>query len=414
MRLKDTNQMSNRKKLTMPILTLDSSNPDSWAGRIKVFLIAYQNMSLKLSEKQVKRDGSSSIEILARMKAIELAFPCPVEWYDMHTYFTLRFRLGEGPFVYTKSQPNFEILEILKLETAVYNRVLDPRNHELWVVMPKDKAFDSYFLLLDLNDAIESMARTEMGRLLQLRQQAIGAFGFRPIKIRLPNGNPDIRIKATTRIRLSNYQQDELTAQDLVSDMQQVSGLLTICPDGIEQVIQRTRLLYVNAYHEWKFFTISIHYAVLALEASLRMLYDEWLGVTEVEVSAEIEGSLVKERMTGPRENILKWVYDQKAIKVVVKGLTFPRNKPQLLNHAVTIGALSLWERERCEYLLKLRDDFSHPIGTFIEWISRSRDEIADSCLWINLMWARFHKSLPYEFAWEHEINPVLSKKKAH
>ncbi len=395
--------MSKSKKLSMPTLNLDYSNPESWAGRIKGFLIAYRNISLKLSEKRLKVDGSSSLEILARIQVIKLAFPCPVEWYDMHTYFALRFRLGNAPFTYMKSFPAIEMLEILKQETEVYNGVFDPKKQELWVVIPKDIVFNSCFFLRNINDAIECMTRVELERLLQLRKQALSAIGFRPIEVHIPNGNPDIRIKAMTGISLSYGQQNELTALDLVNDMQQVSGLLTICPGGIEQVIQRARLLYVNAYYEWEFFTIAIHYSVLALEASLRMLYDEWLGVEDVEVSAEIDGNKVKERMQGPRDKIMGWINAQRASKVKIKGFTFPRNKPQLLNHAVTIGALSHWERERCEYLLRLRDIFSHPSETLIKYISQAREDIGNSCLWINLMWARFYKSVPYEFAWEHE-----------
>jgi hypothetical protein len=81
-------------------------------------------------------------------------------------------------------------------------------------------------------------------------------------------------------------------------------------------------------------------------------------------------------------------------------------SKPQLLDHAVRIGVLSSWERERCAHLLWLRDVFSHPKGTFIELISWATSNISESCLWVNLMWGRFYKTLPVSFKLQSEKTP--------
>ncbi|MDR3540666.1 MAG: hypothetical protein P4L69_06800 [Desulfosporosinus sp.] len=397
--------MSSSKQLQMPRLTLDSRNLDSWSKRIKGFLIATQNFILHGLQTQVKRDGSSSPGVLAGVRIVKQVVPCPVEWYLMDTFYLLRFRLGKGTFEYIENPPPSEFYETLMNMDTQWHETFDPRNQDVWMIVPKGKPYEMYFPVSMLKNALESMIRDEQDLLIHLRGQALSALGFRPIEVRIPSGEPDKRIKAVTR--MIGSQITNLSALDLVSDMKKNSGLLTICPDDIEQITQRARLLYVNAYHEWEFFTISVHYAVLALEASLRALYDEWLGTADVEVSAEIEGIQVVEIMSGPRENILKWANRKVARKVTVKGAPLPRNKSLLLDHAVRIGVISLWERERCAYLLQLRDVFSHPKGTFIEWISWASGEILESCLWINLMWARFYKTLPYEFAWEQESMQV-------
>lgn len=394
--------MSKSRKYPMPpSLTLDIKNPDSWSIKIRGFLIATQSWSLRQLENQVKRDGSSSPGVLAGIRIVKQVVPCPVEWYCIDTFYLLRFRLGKGTYEYIENPPPSEFHDTLMNADTQWHETFDPRNQDVWMIVPKGKPFEKYFPVSMLKQAIESMISDEQDRLVQLRGQVLDALGLRPIEIRIPSGEPDIRIKSVTR--MIGGQVIKISASDLVSDMQRSSGLLTICPDDIEQVMQRARLLYVNAYHEWEFFTISVHYVVLALEASLRALYDEWLGTADVEVSAEIEGIQVVEIMSGPRENILKWANGKVARKVTAKGDPLPRNKSQLLDHAVRIGVISLWERERCAYLLVLRDVFSHPKGTFIEWISWASGDILESCLWINLMWARFYKTLPYEFAWERK-----------
>lgn len=146
-----------------------------------------------------------------------------------------------------------------------------------------------------------------------------------------------------------------------------------------------------------------VHYAALALEASLRALYDEWLGHADIEVSAEIQGRQVAEIMSGSRESILKWGKHQDAVNVFAKEAPLPRNKSHLLDHAVRIKVISSWERERSVHLLWLRDVFSHPTVTFTEWISWATGHISESCLLINLMWARFYETVPDEFAWDNK-----------
>jgi len=394
--------MSQSEKSRMsPKLTLDYANLDSWYEKIKVFLIDIQNWTLHRLQQQVKRDGSSSPEVLAGLRIVRHVLPCPVEMYRMDTFYVLRFRPGKGSFEYIEGYPSTELIETLMDANSQWHETFDPSSHDVLMVIPKGEPFEKYFPGSLLEKAIDYITRGEQERLVQLRQQALNDIGFRPPEISVPSGDKDMRIQCVSRF--NDGQIAQLSGLDLVSDMQQNSGLLTICPEDIEKVMQRARLLYVHTYHEWEFSTMSVHYAVLALEASLRALYDEWLGTADVEVSAEIQGRQVVEIMSGSRESILKWAKHQDAVNVKVKGAPLPRNKSNLLDHAVRIRALSSWEKERCADLLRLRDVFSHPTGTFTEWIGWATSNIYKSCLWINLMWARFYETMPNEFAWENK-----------
>lgn len=390
----------------LPVLVLNYNEFNSWQEKIKVFLMASKNRMLHELKQQQKRDGSASLEVLAGIRVINCVLPCPVELHQMDSFKLLCFRLGKGSFEFTV-QKDKELLKSIVNSGAnvLWNMTFDPKNQNVWLVIPKGKPLELNFPYSTMLRALDYMITVEKKRLSEIRQQKLNEIGFRPIKLHTPSGKPDIRIQSVPR--MTDGQFNQLKPQDLVNDMKQYSCLLENCPDGIDEVMQRARLLYVNAYHEWEFFTMSIHYAVLALEASLRAIYDEWLGTENVEVTATIQEKQCKPKITiiemlsGPRDNIIKWSNRKKTYDVKVKGLLLPRNKSHLLDHAVKIDVLSMWEKEQCEHLLWLRDIFSHPTGTFTDWISWATKNIFESCLWINLMWARFSRKLPYEFAWE-------------
>lgn len=378
---------------------------DLFATQSLLFFVALFILTTIFTKTAVKKDGSSSPGTLAGIRVTKRVLPCPVELYHMNTFHVLRFRLERGSFSFVNEPPNSEVEQMLADAHTQWHETFDPRNKDVWTVIPDGQTFEHYFPGSMLEQAFESLQRDEREGLANVRCQALSAVGFRPIEIRVPTSDQDERINGVSRYRLTDGHIAGLTAADLGDDIRHVSELLAVCPDGIDKVMQRSRLLYVHGYHEWEFFTISVHYAVLAVEASLRALYDKWLGTEEVEVSAFVEGTTLTTTLAGPRENILKWVKQRQAISVMAKGVPLPRNKSHLLDHAVRIGVLSSWERERCTHLLWLRDIFSHPTGTFIEWISWARDQISESSLWINLMWARFTNTLPREFAWLDTTN---------
>ncbi|WP_240416462.1 hypothetical protein [Paenibacillus periandrae] len=99
--------------------------------------------------------------------------------------------------------------------------------------------------------------------------------------------------------------------------------------------------------------------------------------------------------MKPEREAIYDWSNKNEARNVKVKGLPFPRNKENLLEHAVRINSLTKWDQSKCKSLMKLRDLHSHPEVLTINWISHVRAVIEQACLYINLIWGRHIGSIP-------------------
>lgn len=383
--------MAKSKIIIPPVQNLYDDSVSQWAGKIKGFLIKSKNYYLHIYQKQIKSDGSGPIDSLVGEKITNYLLPCPVEVYDFGSYRLLSFRLGKGSF--ELSTPK-ELENSIKMEMdKALHPFWDPVGNDIWLVLHKGVTFELNFSIF--KDPISHMIRLEILHMHNIRKIAFGEIGYKSIKINEPSGEPDIRVQSVSRMIDGKFY--SLKPTDLLRDIKQESCLLTCCPDEVEQVVHRARLLYVHAYSEWEFFTMAVHYVVLALEASLRLIYDKWLGNEEVELVGEIENELTIVKIKGPRENILKWVNRKKAINVFANGLLLPRNKSHLVEHAVKIGVLTMWEKEQCEHLLYLRDVFSHPTGAFIEWIGWATKNISDTSMLINLMWARFYNKITNE-----------------
>jgi hypothetical protein len=166
------------------------------------------------------------------------------------------------------------------------------------------------------------------------------------------------------------------------------------------------RLLYVHGWTEWQFFTAAEHYAVLAIEASLRALYEDWLGEVDVVLEGQQrEDSRRVRRRIRPRYEALR-AASQDLQGASVNGLPFPRAKEQFSSHALHIGALSQWEKRQCDTLLSIRNMLSHPEFAQIHGIGDVRRTIRDAATLINLMWCRRRGEVPREIAWDPLVRP--------
>lgn len=211
-------------------------------------------------------------------------------------------------------------------------------------------------------------------------------------------GMPDSRIGLIRRGRLLRGR--PLTASDLTRDMA-LTPSLALVPDGIDSLLRLGRLLYVHGWTEWQFFVAAEHYAVLALDASLRSIYEAWLGPADVLLAGKRRDNEADvEVQVQPRYEALRHA-GRDLIDVRVKGRPMPRAKAQFTAHAVREGLLSQWEKRECDALLSIRDDLSHPEFAQIHGISDARALMATAVLLINLMWARFHAEVPPEIAWD-------------
>jgi hypothetical protein len=386
------------KKLILPEIKLAPTDTDKWEGKIKGFLWNIRNLELSYLSLRKESDGSSSINTLSRCNVVRSIFPCPVNLYDLPDEYILEIQTGYGKYSFNKISANKEFLIELQLDEK-WNSMFDYNKSSAFIRLKKGKEHELSYASSMLESAVEFFQEKEQYRLLKIREETLIKIGYHPIELKEATGESDIRIPIVTRMK--GGQKYKLTPIDLVNDMLRTSRLVKMCPDSINQVMHRSRMLYVHGYSQWEFLTMSVHYAVLALELSLRELYDAWLGSEPIKVEGNSQGEKFEELLTPSRDSILKWSnkYDVKNVKV--KGLQFPRNKPQLLDHAVRIGVMSQWEKKESEHLLWLRDAFSHPSSTFTQWISWVIDRISDACLFINLMWSRFMIDLPTEFSWD-------------
>ncbi|MEK4372489.1 hypothetical protein [Paenibacillus sp. FSL R5-0473] len=381
-----------------PEVDLDICNTEKLISKIKGFLWNIRNWELGQIDSLVKTDRSSSIKNISKYRVVQRLFPCPVVLIELQNDIcALGFRIGQGSYSLEKQLPNEFILDQLHGAGDTWDEMFDKGNSIVWITVSKTKIFNLSYAYSKLEQAVKSYVIDEVKMLHQIRDEALNDIGFHSIQLTRATGEPDIRIQATARF--FNGVSKTLTSEDLVLDMMNYSKLSNVIPSNIDDVMQRARLLYVHGYSEWEFLTMAVHYAVLSLEASLRLLYDTWLGSKLVIIDAKINGAPVSARLEPSRDTILKWSNQQKAVNVTIKGMILPRSKSNLTNHAVHIGALTQWERERIDYFLQLRDTLSHPTETFIEWINWSRNHINEICLLINFMWSRFLVGMPNNFS---------------
>lgn len=381
-----------------PQINLSFSKKDKWLSEFKGFLWNIRNWELSYIDSFIKTDGSSSIENISRRRVVQHLFPCPVVLVELQDdVFVLGFMIGQGDYSFKIQLPDEVILNQVQEAGDKWHQTFDHHHSVVWIYVKNTGDMNIWYPDSMLYRAVEFYQRKEIQKLYKIRDDALKEIGFHSIKLIGATGHPDNRIQAVTRF----YEgvPEVLTPEDLVQDMMNYSMLSNVCPADVNDVMQRARLLYVHGYSEWEFLTMAVHYAVLSLEASLRLLYDTWLGETPVKVEAKIDRVQVYETLEPSRDTILKWSNKSKALEVMVNGFVLPRSKSGLTNHAVLIGVLTQWERDRIEHFLWLRDTFSHPTGTFIEWISWSRACIRDVCLFINLMWTRFYVEMPNDFS---------------
>lgn len=69
----------------------------------------------------------------------------------------------------------------------------------------------------------------------------------------------------------------EITIEDLQEDVGRIQ-LIPTAPDEVKKVFNAAKKLYIFGYFEYYFFTISCHYAFLALESALRNKYNQIYG----------------------------------------------------------------------------------------------------------------------------------------
>ena len=149
------------------------------------------------------------------------------------------------------------------------------------------------------------------------------------------------------------------TLQKTIADLQ----LIPQVPKEIRTIIKRAKDLYVFGYFRYDFFTISLHYAYLGLEAAVKTRYIQSLG--EKAMLTDRKNNELVHKMNHPSffdiegfcRNSKGW--DVRTLKV--NGEAFPYSRTKLLAWLEKNHLIRKWEKGSYDAGLKLRNYFSHP-----------------------------------------------------
>lgn len=162
-------------------------------------------------------------------------------------------------------------------------------------------------------------------------------------------------------VKLSGGEAIGITIEDLqkhVSDIQ----LIPQVPEEVKRVFSIAKELYIFGYFRYIFFTVSVHYAYLALESAIKHRYAASLG--DKAILTNPKGQQYEIRPPS-WERIFKFCKRHSkegwsARKIRVNGESFPSTMPSLLNWLVANKLVPKWELRQYEAGVDLRHGLSH------------------------------------------------------
>lgn len=139
--------------------------------------------------------------------------------------------------------------------------------------------------------------------------------------------------------------------QEHVANMQ----LIPFVPEDVKSTFEVAKRLYVFGYFEWRFFTISQHYAYLALEAAV---HARWSRTLPEKVLVEF-GNGVKTQFprTTHKQFYDHWKVDR---KLKINGESFPDSMNDLLRSLLRKKIIKKWQFDRIQTMIDLRNELSH------------------------------------------------------
>lgn len=197
---------------------------------------------------------------------------------------------------------------------------------------------------------------------------------------------------------LSQDVQDILRPPTYAMLVEQVKACtpLACVPEEVAFVLERCLRLFLLGYQEWDLFTVSDHYAGLALEASLRWLYWRCFTYPTLLEWRDADGQVREwQRIREPRAD---WVghrpvrYDVERgpWRLWVNGRPLDTRKRTLVDWAHEQQWLAPSEIRQTRILLQYRDVFSHPAGPHVRWYGSVEDHVTTAAALINAMWSRW------------------------
>ena len=161
----------------------------------------------------------------------------------------------------------------------------------------------------------------------------------------------------TNRDPILNALSRKPTVEDLQKDICDIQLIPTV-PEEVKRIFKAAKDLYVFGYFRWYFFTISEHYANLAIESAIRHRYNQWLG--EKVVLTCKGGDLSHEMIKPSYEGIIEfckqnrkqgWNYN----KLKVNGKNFPWRMTDLLDWLLKNGIQTKWQIDQLKSAIYMR-----------------------------------------------------------
>ena len=161
------------------------------------------------------------------------------------------------------------------------------------------------------------------------------------------------------------------TVEDLQKDICDIQLIPTV-PEEVKKIFKAAKDLYVFGYFRWYFFTISTHYAHLAIESAIKHRYNQWLG--EKAVLTCKKGNLSHEIIKPSREGIFDFCKQNKKqgwkrYELEVNGENFPVGMKDLLDWLLKNGIQTKWQKDQLKSAIDTRDALSHLESVKVWWI---------------------------------------------
>ncbi len=310
-------------------------------------------------------DGSADPMKLARRRTFRALLPAEVFHYEVENRGLVRLGWGAPTFSFANASPsdaNEEIINDFRDERTLSQD--EPMCRAVW--MSLDAAgLPRVPLSTAIWRAVELRAYDELAATQSELGAAFDNIGWHDLDLPTPDGSHDPRIGIVVRSgQTTQSVPRRLSAADLVDDMKTAGRTLLVVPDGVASAVGMARLLYVHGWHQWEFLTLAKREAIVALEASLRVLAEDALG--------------------RPTLMSFKSLIDKVGTD----------NSGRCL--------LSDWEKSQAHRLREARNDLVHVgRGQHLDWISWASSDIELSIRLINLAWARKRASVPTKVSWD-------------
>src|SRR3989338_5461997 len=158
------------------------------------------------------------------------------------------------------------------------------------------------------------------------------------------------RMNSTFRLSLNKI-------QNIIGEIK----LIPLVPKEVKTVFNRAKQLFIFGFFRYEFFTISQHYAYLALESAIKARYMKSLG-TKAILSIKKDQEFSKELTVTTYGAILGFCLREKLDfhKLLINGRSFPYSSKKLLDWFEENHLIRKWERSSYDAELMLRHHHLH------------------------------------------------------